>query len=255
MWLRLRQIALIAQDLEAVLDDLRAVFGLEIGHVDPGVETFGLRNAILPIGSQFLEVVSPIRTGTAGGRQLERRGGDGGYMVITQCDDHVPRKARVAELGVRKVLELDGADYRCMQLHPRDTGGSFLEIDWHAGGEDPGGDWEPAGHDWRKAVRTDRIRAIRAAEVQAEDPAAVARRWSEITEIPLAETAGGPALALQNATVRFVPIADGRGEGLGGIDVAVTDGGALRAAARERGCLVAPDRIDLCGTRFGLVEA
>ena len=50
----------------------------------------------------------------------DRRGGDGGYMVICQCDDHRPRKQRVAQLGIRKVMESDGPEYSVMQLHPRD---------------------------------------------------------------------------------------------------------------------------------------
>ena len=100
MWLRLRQIALVANKLEPTLDDLREVLGIEVCYRDPGVGRYGLENALLPIGNTMLEVVAPTREDTAGGRYLERRGGDGGYMVITQCDDHAPRRKRVrATLG------------------------------------------------------------------------------------------------------------------------------------------------------------
>ena len=144
--LRLRQVALVANQLAPVVEDLRAVLGLEVGFNDPGVATFGLENAILPVGTQFVEIVAPVKEGTAGGRYLERRGGDGGYMVITQAEDHAARKQRVAELGVRTVLEFEeDGHYSCMQLHPADTGGSFLEIDWNEGWDTPGGDWAPAG--------------------------------------------------------------------------------------------------------------
>jgi len=119
MWLRLRQIALVAHKLGPVVQDMRDVFGLEVGYRDPGVKTFGLENAISPVGNQFIEFVSPIRENTAGGRYLDRRGGDGGYMVICQCDDHRPRKERVKQLGIRKVMESDGHEYSVMQLHPR----------------------------------------------------------------------------------------------------------------------------------------
>src|SRR5262249_3924965 len=128
-WTRLRQVALVAHDLDAVVRDLHDVFGLQIAYRDPSVATFGLHNAVLPIGTQFAEVWSPTREGTAGGRQLERLGGDGGYMVICHTDDHERRRARVAELGVRTALEAEHDGYRIMQLHPADTGGSFLEID------------------------------------------------------------------------------------------------------------------------------
>src|SRR5215467_1391083 len=118
MWLRLRQIALVAEKLAPVTEDLHEILGLEVGFRDPGVKTFGLQNALFPVGGQFIEVVSPIQEGTAGGRYIERRNGDGGYMVITQCDDHAPRKNRVNELGIRKVLEADDHNYHIMQLHP-----------------------------------------------------------------------------------------------------------------------------------------
>ena len=45
MWLRLRQIALVASELEPIVEDLGSVFGLEVCFRDPGVATFGLENA------------------------------------------------------------------------------------------------------------------------------------------------------------------------------------------------------------------
>ena len=253
MWLRLRQIALVANDLAAVSEDIRAVFGLEVGHIDPGVGKFGLENRIFPIGTQFLEVVAPIEENTAGGRYLTRRGGDGGYMVITQTDDHATRKAHVKDLGIRLVAEGDGEEYCIMQLHPKDTGGSFLEIDWAIGGEKPGGPWAPAGSDWERAVRTDVISEIVAAEVQGEDPVTLAERWSEIVQIDLVVDRGVPTLPLQNASIRFVACEDGRPEGLGGIDVRATDADRAVANARGRGLTVTEDVVNVCGLRFKLV--
>jgi hypothetical protein len=65
MAIRLRQIALVAAELEPVVTDLERAFDLEVCFRDPGVATFGLVNALLPIGTDFLEVVSPDRPGTA----------------------------------------------------------------------------------------------------------------------------------------------------------------------------------------------
>jgi hypothetical protein len=255
MWLRLRQIALVANQLAPVAEDLCDILGLEIGYRDPGVKVFGLENALFPVGNQFIEVVAPIQPNTAGGRYLERRKGDGGYMVITQCDDHAPRKRRVAELGIRKVLERDEPHYRIMQLHPRDTGGSFLEMDYQAGDQSPDGPWSPAGKDWKRAVHTDVVRAIAAAEIQSPEPDALAERWSRIVEIPLAADAvGHPSLRLENATIRFVRDNDGRGEGLAGIDLVVADRARLIAAAERRGRRISDDLVSVCGMRMRLVE-
>jgi hypothetical protein len=254
MWLRMRQLALVAHKLPPVVDDLRAVFGLEVGHRDPGVEVFGLENALLPVGSQFIEVVAPIRENTAGGRYLERRRGDGGYMCILQCDDHAARKRRAADLGIRKALENDSSEYSIMQLHPRDTGGTFLEIDYQKGGESPDGPWMPAGRNWKPAVRTEVVRAIAAAEIQSPDPAALAERWAKILELPLSRDArGNAAIELDIGTIRFVKDTDGRGEGLGGIDLVVADRQRLLASADKRGHRVANDIVEIGGVRFGLV--
>ncbi len=257
MWLRLRQIALVAHNLDSITDDMKQVFGLEVGFRDPGVKVFGLQNALFPVGNQFIEVVSPIQDNTAGGRYLDRRKGDGGYMVICQCDEHAPRKKRVEELKIRKVAESDSHEYSVMQLHPRDTGGSFLEIDFQKGGEDINGPWEPAGKDFHKAIRTDVIRAIAAAEIQSPDAKDLAERWSSIVQIPVTpDKAGNPSIKLENSTVRFVKDTDGRGEGLGGLDLVATNRSKALEAAKRLGKLASDGQtINVCGMRMKLVDA
>jgi len=255
MWLRMRQLVLIARELAPVVDEIREVFGLEVAYRDPAVATFGLENAVFPVGNQFLEVVAPIREGTAGGRYLDRRGGDGGYMVILQCDDHAPRKRHAAELGIRKALEHDEAEFRIMQLHPRDTGGCLLEIDEQIGGEKLDGPWLPAGRNWQSAARTDVVSGIAAAEIQTPDPADLAVRWGQIVELPVEpDTEGHQSLRLDNAGIRFVKDADSRGEGLGGVDLVVADRPRLLAAAERRGRRVSDDLVNICGIRFRLVD-
>jgi hypothetical protein len=254
MWLRLRQIALVAEKLAPVEEELIHVLGIEVCFRDPGVGYFGLENALLPIGNQLLEVVAPVRDDTAGGRYLERRGGNGGYMVITQCNDHAPRKARVEALGIRVVNHYDSGEFRNMQLHPKDTGGSFFEIDEMRGpgSNDLDGPWEPAGKDWKRARRLERVTGILAAEIQCDDPQQLAARWSEIAEIALTEETAHPTLPLDNASVRFVPCTDGRPEGLGGIDVACSDRAAILSAAEARGVRTGDDQVHLCGMRINL---
>jgi hypothetical protein len=256
MWLRLRQIALVAAELAPVEAQLKDVLGIEVCYRDPGVGHYGLENALLPIGNQLLEVVAPTQENTAGGRYLERRGGDGGYMVITQCDAHAPRRQRVEDLGIRIVNQFETDEFRNMQMHPKDTGGSFFEIDEQLGprAHDADGPWEPAGPHWQSGQRLNRVRGIAAAEIQADDPAAVAARWAEIAEIdPSSDANGHPTLQLDNATLRFVACSDGRPEGLGGLDLTTTDKPAILAAAQEQGLPVNGDQIQLCGMRLNLI--
>jgi hypothetical protein len=95
-------------------------------------------------------------------------------------------------------------------------------------------------------VRTAIVAGIRGVEVQAGDPAEVARRWSEIVEIDL----DGDVLPLDGATIRFVPVSDGRGDGLAGVVVDDVDWDAAVLAAGERGLPVAGGAITIAGTRF-----
>lgn len=259
MWIRLRQIAIVAADLRSVAGDLGEVLGLEVCHVDPAVATFGLKNSLWPVGSQFLEVVTPTRPDTAAGRYLERRHGDGGYMVIHQVDDIAARRRRVADLGVRIAFDLAAPTrgHDGIQLHPGDTGGSFFEMDeMLESGDEPGGPWYPAGPTWEPFVRTDRVSAITAAELQSDDPDRLATQWSEIAEIPLSTGASGEAtIELDNAILRFVEATDGRGEGLGGIDLEVTDRATTLESAAGRGCQTGESEVTIGGLRMHLVEA
>lgn len=254
MWLKLRQIALVARELAPVERTLIEVLGIAVAYRDPGVAHFGLENALFPIGNQLLEVVAPTQDQTAGGRYLDRRGGDGGYMVITQCDDHAPRRARVEALKVRIVHDFTTKGFVNMQMHPRDTGGTFFEIDQQLGtnANADDGPWEPAGPDWQAARRLDRVRGIAAAEIQCDDPAWVASKWCEIAQLPVVERDGHPTMTLANAAVRFVPCTDGRPEGLGGIDVLTNDKAAIVTAAKSRGLVTGTDQIMLCGMRVNL---
>lgn len=57
--LRLRQLCLVAGDLDPAVADLEAVFSIATCYHDPAVEKFGLVNALLPVGNNFLEVAPP----------------------------------------------------------------------------------------------------------------------------------------------------------------------------------------------------
>jgi Glyoxalase-like domain len=209
--IRLRQVALVAHDLDAVVADLGRVLGLEVAFNDPGVAMFGLRNAVLPVGTQFIEVVAPVAEATAAGRQLERLGGDGGYMVISHTDDQAPFRERATGLGIRTAFEADDHGYQIWQLHPGDTGGSFLEIDFQPGGDDPRGPWTPAGPDWQRAVRTDVVSVITAVELAVTDPDTTSTRWREILGQP----------HFDNAEIRW-------SEGTGGLVAVELGDGATR---------------------------
>lgn len=253
-YLRLRQICLVARELEPVVNDLCAVFGVQVCHRDPEVGQFGLHNALMPFGTSFIEVVAPLREGTAAGRYLDRRQGDGGYMVILDTDGLARWRDHVEAIGVRIAAPLALGDYEGLQLHPRDTGGALLEINTTRGGQDLHGPYWPAGPHWRNAVVTDRVAGIRDAVLQTSDPAALAARWGAILRRAPQQADTGWQIAVDNAALRFIPEADHRGEGLSGIGLHVNDAEAIRRAARARNLPVDAAGVTVGGVRFMLCE-
>ncbi len=235
--LRLRQIALVATDLAAAEADVMSALGVRRCFRDPGVGVFGLHNALFPVGDQFLEIISPVQEGTTAGRQLVKRGGDGGYMVLVQTDDLVGFRQRLAELGVRVVYEAIDHGIVGLHLHPKDIGGAVVSIDQT---DDPA-EWTWAGPEWRDHQDSSVVTGFAAVEIQADDPEAMAARWSAILDRPSRPADGGRTIDLDDAAVRFVPATDGRGDGVGGFDVVATD--------RDR----AGTTVEIVGTRVRFI--
>ena len=253
MTLRLRQICLVAPHLEPSVSTICTVLGTMVSYVDPNVEKYGLVNALMPIGNSFLEVIAPTRDGTAAGRYLDRRGGEGGYMVILDCGDIEPWLTHLPTVGVRVANDLDyPGEYRGLQLHPRDTGGALLEVN-HSHGGAWDGPYHPAGPRWKGAHGADAEDRIVAAELQSDDPVRLAGRWSEILQRKVSDADGMPTIELDLGVLRFVPAADGRGERLGGIDVKIPRHERARFAARQKEVAEEDGALMLCGTRVRLV--
>ena len=248
--MRIRQVALVARELEPVVDDLCAVFGLEVAFRDPGVAEFGLHNAVMPVGDTFLEVVSPVREGTSAGRFLERRRGDGGYMVILQSDDLAADRARAEALGVRVVWEVALPDIATIHLHPRDLGGALVSLDQPR----PAPAWRWAGPGWEQKMRTEVVRRIGGVELQSADPAALARRWAEVLGRAVNwDGADVHEIPLDEGHLRFVPPRDRRGDGIAVVELEAADADRARRTARERGLSPDGTRIEIAGLRFRLL--
>jgi hypothetical protein len=250
--MRIRQAVLAARDLEPVLDDLCAVLGVQVCYRDPNVGIFGIKNAVMPIGDAFLEVVSPVQADAAAARYLDRRGGDCGYMVIVQCDDLEADRKRVADLGVRVVWSIDLPEISATHLHPRDVGGAILSLD----ASRPPESWLWAGREWEAAVRTEVTEAIAGVEIAAEHHAALAKKWSQVLDRPLSPSSkGNLRMALDRDFIDFEKTLAKQGEGLSGLVVKVADRERLLSTARERNLTVRDDAIEICGTRVRLTSS
>jgi hypothetical protein len=252
-YFRLRQICLVAPKLASVVDDIAAILELEVCYRDPGVAKYGLENALLPIGTKFLEVVAPTHDDTAAGRFLEKSGGHGGYMVIFDCNDAARRRQHAEALGIRIANVVEYPDYLGIQLHPRDTGAAMIEFNHTPGGEDIFGPYHPAGPDWPKAVRTTQTKALVEIEIESADPPKLAAHWGKIIEAPLSRTPeGDPRIILQGAAIRIVAAPAGKPDCLGALRIAVADLDRAKAAAATRGYKVEGCSFHLGGVHFRL---
>ena len=257
MTIQLRQICLVARELKPVIDDLTHVLGIKACFVDPGVGAFGLENTLMCIGRNFLEVVAPIQENTAGSRYLDRRGGDGGYMVICQADSKENQQAvrqRALDNGIRIAHETERENWNICQIHPGDMIASFFEIEW-VPPSDFNGNWMPAGGtQWEPFVDQSSTFDFAAVELQGPDPLEISNRWGKVAGIPIETQDGNLSMQLNNVTIRFVEATDGRGAGLGGLDILVSDRSGILDRAKERGAYISEDQVMLCGTRWNLLE-
>lgn len=199
--IRLRQVVLVAADRDAVLSPLCEMLDVTPWRDDPIAHQFGLHNAVVAVGDQFIEVVSPTAPGTAAGRQLDRRG-DGGYMIVFEVDDLDARLAVARRLGVRVVWEVDLPEIRGRHLHPSDVGGAIVSLDEPT----PSGGWRWGGPLVPHA-ETSVATAVAGVHVAAASPAEVQLRWAELDI---------------DHSVRFVS-AGARGTGVDVIDLVSTD--------------------------------
>jgi hypothetical protein len=247
-YVRLRQICLVAPRLEPVIADIAEIMGLRVCYRDGNVAKYGLVNALLPVDTILLEVVSPSREGTAAGRFLDKTEGRGGYMAIFCCDDPDAYGQRANAMGVRTANVITHASYRGVQLHPRDCRAAFIEFNHTDGSDDVLGPYPPAGPDWHKAIRKDVTRALTGVEMQSPDPKGLAAHWGKIIGVDVGTNDRGEAeLKLPNADFRFVK---GDSEIMSGLTFRVGDVPAVCDAAKAKGYAVSGDSVSLGGIVF-----
>ncbi|MEX0941986.1 MAG: VOC family protein [Pseudomonadales bacterium] len=246
----LRQVALVANELAPIRARLFALLGLKADHVDPGVGEFGLHNSVMAIGDTFLEIVAPTQEGTSAGRLLERRGGDGGYMVLVQVDDIERYRQLTESLSIRKVWSIDRDDVRAFHVHPRDMGAAIVSFDQMI----PEESWVWAGADWQDR-RARHVSSISAVDIQGKDPESLARRWSKALDREVITRAGEPVIQLDRGRINFREAMDGRGDGVSGLEFEVADRAAVESAASALGLVWEENCVTVCGTRFRFGQA
>ncbi|KAH7397203.1 hypothetical protein BKA66DRAFT_508985 [Pyrenochaeta sp. MPI-SDFR-AT-0127] len=263
---RLRQIALVTKDLERSKQLLTHVLGTEVIYEDPAVGQWGLKNFLVPVGGDVIEVVSPFRPNTTAGRLLEKRG-DGGYMIIMQTEDAKKRREYIEAAGLAKVIfghEHD--DAVCVQYHPKGIkGGMMPELDSHAPGPNNPtplksrfSPWHACGSDYQAyypGMKRSEHLTLEGCVLRLQpgdfDHEAGSRQWEELFGVARSRD----LLAFTNAKLGFVPGREGQTEGLVSITIGVNSQDKLEAIlgrARKAGAC-GNGWLDMCGVKWHLV--
>jgi len=267
MSIRLRQVALVGNEYEKTEKLLKDILGLSVAYRDPGnrpgieagVSIFGLRNFVMPIGNQFLELVAPKddRNDTSAGRYIERRNGPGGYMLLFQ----VPKSGfndyrdRLTSLGIREIAgeSITGSESEAVHLHPKDFPGCITEFRWCINEKNDDGDWWPVERNWREHRNTEVVSGISGAEIQTPDPLALSGLWSQLLNVPECTDGAERSLTVSDGvTIRFVEPSDGRPEGLSAIDLVAKDPQNVLEVAALQGCETGRDNFVISGLKFNV---
>ena len=240
----IRQIVMVSGLRDPIVNDLCELFNFEVAFNDPGVAHFGLENAVIPIGTDFLEVVSPVEENTTAGRYLNKRGGDGGYMIIIQVDKFEDSQKLVNEYNIKTVWETDLPKAKAMHLHPKQMGGAILSLDWM----EPKESWKWAGPNWEKNI-SGPIKGIDGVEIQSDDPELMLNTWLRV--LGGVERDHENKILLDNTWIKFSQATDGRGPGISAFSLKAENSSEIIERAQNLGFMV-DDKITIGGVKFYL---
>ena len=242
----IRQIVMVSALRDPIVNNLCELFECEVAFNDPGVGHFGLENAVIPIGTDFLEVVSPKEENTTAGRFLEKRNGDGGYMIIIQVDDFKDSKSLVERNNIGVVWETDLPEAKAIHLHPKQMGGAILSLDWM----NPKESWKWAGPEWTSHI-SGPITGVDGVQIQSDNPETMFQDWLEVLGNPKSSKEK-LKIFLDDTWLEFILDSDGRGPGVSAFSLKAKDHDIINKRALELG-LISDGLICLGGINFYLV--
>ena len=228
---------------------------------DPGLSYFGLQNVLLPVGTSFLEIISPIKKNVTADRYINKFG-DGGYMIIIQLKDANELKQaeqNAKDIGVRIVHKsarsIDGKDTGIaahgkgvgidkpgiagIHLHPNDVG-CVAEVTNMI----PSNKWLWADQKWETYEEQERISksnivGFGGVTIAVDDPKKKCLVWKKL--LGLESDRDDDVIVLRDyTTIKFVKKVDERDNGVIGIDV----------YSRDADCTYSKE---ICGVRFTFI--
>ncbi|KAJ9614469.1 hypothetical protein H2200_002606 [Cladophialophora chaetospira] len=229
---RLRQIALVAEDLDRARYLLTTILGTEVVFVDEQVAQWGLKNFLVAIGGDIIEVVAPFKPGTTAGRLLQKRG-NGGYMIIMQTVDAAARRKYIESNNLAKVIWTHSyADSEAVQYHPKGIAGGIMpELDSHAATasnpnplESTFSPWHACGPDFdsysagmKRCSHLKLISATLRLGAGQSDVGKAAQQWEDYFGIKREQD----QLLFTNARLKFIAGVEGQPDGLDSITIQI----------------------------------
>ena len=131
--MRLNHVAIAVPSIEAVLPLWAGVLGLTALSAEEVPEQ-GVRVQKLDTGNTHVELLEPLVAGEGPiGKHIDKRGA-GIHHLCFQVDDIDAAAERLKGSGYRALSDepqpgADGA--RVLFLHPKDTGGTLIELAWY----------------------------------------------------------------------------------------------------------------------------
>lgn len=122
-------VAIAVADLEAAIDYYRRTYGVEPVHRER-IERDGVEEALLPVGSSFVQLLSPIRSDSPVAKFLASRG-EGIHHVGFRVESCAAALEQVKGEGHRVVDESPRPGSRGTTIafvHPREAFGTLIEL-------------------------------------------------------------------------------------------------------------------------------
>mmetsp|Transcript_12923 Transcript_12923/g.15667 ORF Transcript_12923/g.15667 Transcript_12923/m.15667 type:complete len:269 (+) Transcript_12923:123-929(+) len=236
----IRQLVIASRDYNGAVSEICAAFGSFVTFVDPELNSLGLRNALIPIGDSFFEVVSPIIEGTTAERYINKFG-EGqvgreatGYMIEMQVSDIVDVEKRMTNVGARILMrpgrdaedkskpyevtgDLNVPGLSGIHWHPKDIGVIMETAEHH-----PPEDWLYAGRAWKTDIRERMKVGLGFAGVTVAvngDPIEMAMKWSRGLGRPIASSEPSTVILEDGGRVKFRRRRNEKEDGLVEVDV------------------------------------
>ncbi len=122
-------VGVAVEDLETSVELYRTALGVEPTHRER-VEDQGVEEVLLPVGSSFIQLLTPIRPDSPVARSLEGRG-PGVHHIAYRVRDLAAALDHLRAEGIRLIDDAPRAGSRNTLIafvHPRSMGGVLMEL-------------------------------------------------------------------------------------------------------------------------------